>query len=50
MQANIETRNRKKLKIKALVDLGCTHTRIDEQLVKKQKDTNKTNKILIWSF
>jgi len=37
MQANIKTKNRKKLKVKALVDSGCTHTGIDEQLVKDKK-------------
>jgi len=30
MQANVKTVNRKQLKIKALVDLGCTYTRIDK--------------------
>jgi len=37
IQADIKTKNRKKLKVKALVDLGCTHTRIDKQLVKEKK-------------
>ena len=37
MQADIKTKNRKKLKVKALVDSGCTHTGIDEQLVKDKK-------------
>ena len=41
MQANIETRNRKKLKVKALVDSGCTHTGIDKQLVKNKKIPTK---------
>jgi len=41
MQANVETRNGKKLKAKALVDLGCTHTGIDEQLVKNKKIPTK---------
>ena len=30
VQANIKTKNRKKLKVKALVDSGCIHTGIDE--------------------
>jgi len=34
MQANVKTKNGKELKVKALVDSGCTHTGIDEQLVK----------------
>jgi len=37
MQANIKTKNRKKLKVKALVDFGCIHTGIDKQLVKDKK-------------
>ena len=34
MQAKVKTKN---LKVKALVDSGCTHTGIDEQLVKDKK-------------
>jgi len=34
VQADIKTKNGKKLKVKVLVDSGCTHTGIDEQLVK----------------
>ena len=30
-------KNGKKLKVKALVNSGCTHTRIDEQLVKDKR-------------
>ena len=41
MQANIKTKNRKKLKVKALVDSGCTHIGIDEQLVKKKRIQTK---------
>ena len=41
MQANVKTRNRKKLKVKALVDSGCTHTGIDEQLVKDKRIPTK---------
>ena len=41
MQANVKTKNRKKLKVKALVDSGCTHTGIDEQLVKNKKIKTK---------
>ena len=37
MQANIKTKNGKKLKVKALVDSGCTYTRIDKQLVKDKR-------------
>jgi len=37
MQANIKTKNSKKLKVKVLVDSGYTHTRIDEQLVKDKR-------------
>ena len=34
-------KNRKKLDLKALVDSGCTHTGIDEQLVKNKKIPTK---------
>ena len=37
MQADIKIKNGKKIKIKALVNSGCTHTRIDEQLVKDKR-------------
>ena len=37
MQTNIKTKNGKELQLQALVDLGCTHTGIDEQLVKEEK-------------
>ena len=33
----MKAKNRKKLKVKALVDSGCTHTGIDEQLVKNKR-------------
>jgi len=42
MQANIKTKNGKKLKVKALVDSGCTHTGIDEQLVKNKRIPTKS--------
>jgi len=41
VQADIKTKNRKKLKVKALVDSGCTHTGIDEQLVKEKRIQTK---------
>ena len=41
MQANIKTKNDKKLKVKALVGSGCTHIGIDEQLVKNKKIQTK---------
>ena len=41
MQANVKIENRKKLKVKALVDSGCTHTGINEQLVKDKKIKTK---------
>jgi len=37
VQADVKTKNSKKLKVKALVDSGCTHTGIDEQLVKDKR-------------
>ena len=36
MQAQVKTKNGKSLKVKALVDSRCTHTGIDEQLVKNK--------------
>ena len=41
MQADIKTKNSKKLKVKALVDSGYIHTRIDEQLVKDKRIQTK---------
>jgi len=37
MQADMKTKNGKKLKVKALVDSGCTHMGIDEQFVKNKR-------------
>ena len=37
MHADVKTKNGKKLKVKALVDSGCTHIEIDEQLVKDKR-------------
>ena len=41
MQANIKTNNGKKLKVKALVDSGFIHTRINKQLVKDKRIQTK---------
>ena len=41
MQADVKTKNGINLKVKALVDSGCTHTGIDEQLVKEKKIQTK---------
>ena len=41
MQAKVKTKNGKNLKVKALVDSGCTHTGIDKQLVKDEKIQTK---------
>ena len=41
MQANVKTMNGKQLKVKALVDSGCTHTGINEQLVKDKRIQTK---------
>jgi len=43
----MKIKNRKKLKIKALVDSRCTHTRVDEQLV---KDKRIQTKLINFSF
>ena len=37
MQAEVKMKNRKELKVKALVDSRCTHIGIDEQLVKNKR-------------
>ena len=37
VQANIKTKNGRKLEVKTLVDSRCTHTGIDEQLVKDKR-------------
>jgi len=37
MQADVKTKNSKKLKVKTLVDSRCTHTGINEQLVKNRR-------------
>jgi len=42
MQANVKMKNSKKLEVKVLVDLGCTHTGIDEQLVKDKRIQTKS--------
>ena len=41
MQAKVKTKNGKNLKVKALVDSGCIHTGIDEQLVKEKRIQTK---------
>ena len=47
MQANVKTKNGKKLKVKAIVDSGCTHIGIDKQLV---KDKRIQTKLINFSF
>ena len=47
MQANVKTKNSKKLKVKALVDSRCTHIGINEQLV---KDKRIQTKLINFSF
>jgi len=37
MQADVKTKNSKKIKMKALVNSRCTHTGIDKQLVKDKR-------------
>jgi len=41
VQANVKTKNSKKLKVKALVDSRCMHTGINKQLVKDKKIQTK---------
>jgi len=47
VQANVKTKNSKELKVKVLVNSGCTHTGIDEQLV---KDKRIQTKLINFSF
>jgi len=42
MQANIKTKNGKKLKVKALVDSSYIHIKINEQLVKDKRIPTKS--------
>jgi len=37
MQTNIKIKNGKELRLQALVYSGCTHTRINKQLVKEER-------------
>jgi len=41
VQANVKTKNGKKLKVKALVDSRCMHIEINEQLVKDKRIQTK---------
>ena len=41
VQAVVRTKNSKNLKVKVLVDSGCTHTGIDKQLVKNRRIQTK---------
>ena len=41
MQAEVKMKNSKNLKVKALVDSGCTHIGINEQLVKDKRIQTK---------
>jgi len=41
IQANVKMKNGKNLKVKALVNSRCTHTGINEQLVKEKKIQTK---------
>ena len=47
MQADVKTKNGKKLKVKALVDSECIHTGINKQLV---KDKRIQTKLINFSF
>jgi len=42
VQAEVKTKNGKNLNVKALVDSGCIHTGIDEQLVKDKRIQTKS--------
>ena len=47
MQAEVKMKNSKNLKVKALVDSGCTHIGINKQLV---KDKRIQTKVIDFSF
>ena len=47
VQAEVKTKNGKNLKVKALVDSGCTHMGINKQLV---KDKRIQTKLIDFSF
>ena len=46
----MKTKNGKKLKVKALVDFGCTHTEINKQLVKDKRIHTKPINFLFEVF
>ena len=50
MQANIKTKDGRKLEVKGLVDSEYTHTGIDEQLVKDKKILTKSIDFLFKVF
>jgi len=50
VQADVKTKNGKKLKVKALVDSRCIHTGIDEQLVKDKRIQTKPINFLFEVF
>jgi len=50
VQANVKTKNGKQLKVKALVNSGCTHTGINKQLVKDKRIQTKPINFLFEVF
>jgi len=50
MQEKVKMKNGKNLKVKALVDSRCTHTGIDEQLVKDKRIQKKPLNFLFEVF
>ena len=50
MQVDVKIKNRKKLKVKALVDFKCIHTGIDKQLVKDKRIQTKPINFLFKVF
>jgi len=50
MQEKVKMKNGKNLKVKALVDSRCTHTGIDEQLVKDKRIQTKPLNFLFEVF
>ena len=50
MQANVKIKNRKNLKVKELVNSGCTYIGIDKQLVKDKRIQTKPINFLFEVF
>jgi len=50
VQIKVKMQNREEFGLQALVNPGCTHTRIDKQLVKKERIQTKSMDRLLKIF